>query len=138
LPASLYLPLDFDLVLLCHIFLPFEQVGYCFLPLSSKPQYSLLFMSKINKTLRYFRPVKKPPKSMQERAEQAALEEVHYLNGDTQKLLNQVMDDLKLNEKQKEKVATFTSGQKMLCGYFIFYLDSLIMFWFIISFYFNV
>jgi hypothetical protein len=75
---------------------------------------------------------------MQERAEQAALEEVHYLNGDTQKLLNQVMDDLKLNEKQKEKVATFTSGQKMLCGYFIFYLDSLIMFWFIISFYFNV
>jgi hypothetical protein len=57
---------------------------------------------------------------MQERAEQAALEEVYYLNGDTQKLLNQVMDDLKLNEKQKEKVATFTSGQKMLGGFFIF------------------
>jgi hypothetical protein len=49
LEASLYLPLDFDLVLLCHIFLPFEQVGYCFLPLSSKPEYSLLFMFYISK-----------------------------------------------------------------------------------------
>ena len=69
-----------------------------------------MFNVRLRKIVFLFRPVKKPPKTIQERADQAGLQEVNYLNSETKKLVEQVMDDLKLKEKQKMKIKTFTSG----------------------------